>query len=338
MWKAVDKKDHSVVALKKVFDAFQNQTDAQRTYREVMLLEELSGHENIIRLLNVIKAENNKDLYLAFDYMETDLYMVIRAGILQDIHQRYVIYQILKALKYMHSGQVIHRDLKPSNVLLNAECQVKVADLGLARSVKNIMKESNPILTDYIATRWYRAPEILLGSTKYTKAVDMWAVGCILGEMLTGKPLFTGSSTLNQLDRILELTGIPKLEDIEAIQSPLAMSILESLPPTKPKQLTSVFLTASEDALDLLKKLLVLNPDSRMTVEQALEHPYVAQFHNPAEEPSRDEEIDIELNEDIKYTSDKYRDELYLHIKKKKKELRGKHGQEILGKLKVGKK
>lgn len=337
MWKAVDKKDHSIVALKKVFDAFQNQTDAQRTYREVMLLEELSGHENIIRLLNVIKAENDKDLYLVFDYMETDLHAVIRAGILQDIHQRYVIYQILKALKYMHSGQVIHRDLKPSNVLLNSECQVRVADLGLARSVKNIMKESNPILTDYIATRWYRAPEILLGSTKYTKAVDMWAVGCILGEMLVGKPLFTGSSTLNQLDRIIQLTGTLTLEDIESIQSPLAMSMLESLPPTKPKQLTSVFSTASEDALDLLKSLLSLNPDKRLTVEEALAHPYVSQFHNPAEEPAHNDEIDVELNEDIKFTPEKYREELYLHIKKKKKELREKHAKEVLGKLKVKK-
>ena len=302
-----------------------------------MLLEQLSGHENIIRLLNIIRAENNRDLYLVFDYMETDLHIVIRAGILQDIHQRYVIYQILKALKYMHSGQVIHRDLKPSNILLNAECQVKIADLGLARSVKNIMKESNPILTDYIATRWYRAPEILLGSAKYTKAVDMWAAGCILGEMLSGKPLFTGSSTLNQLDKILELIGAPELKDIEAIQSPLAVSMLESLPPTKPKQLTSVFSAVSEDAFDLFKKLLCFNPDKRITVEEALKHPYVGQFHDPAEEPSRDEEIDIKLNEDNKYTIEKYREELYLHIKKKK-ELGEKHAQEVLGKIKAKKK
>lgn len=103
---------------------------------------------------------------------------------------------ILKALKYIHSAEIIHRDLKPSNVLLDAECNVKVADFGLARSLLMPLDE-NAILTEYVATRWYRAPEILLGSTFYTKAVDMWSVGCILGEMINGKPIFPGSSTLN---------------------------------------------------------------------------------------------------------------------------------------------
>jgi mitogen-activated protein kinase 15 len=100
-----------------------------------MFLQELNGHDNIIRLLNIIKAENNKDLYLVFDFMDTDLHAVIRAGILEEIHKKYIIYQILKSLKYMHTGELIHRDLKPSNILLDSECHVKVADFGLARSV-----------------------------------------------------------------------------------------------------------------------------------------------------------------------------------------------------------
>ena len=163
-----------------------------------MFLQELNGHENIIRLLNIIKAENNKDLYLVFDYMETDLHAVIRANILQEIHKQFVIYQLLKGLKYIHAGELIHRDLKPSNILLNSECHAKIADFGLARSVAFKEDEgSAPVLTEYVATRWYRAPEILLGSTKYTKAVDMWSVGCILGEMIIGKAIFPGTSTLN---------------------------------------------------------------------------------------------------------------------------------------------
>ena len=97
------------------------------------------------------------------------------------------MYQILKALKYMHSGDLIHRDLKPSNILLNSECHVKIADFGLARSVATKEEDAPPVLTEYVATRWYRAPEILLGSTKYTKSVDMWSVGCILGELIIGK-------------------------------------------------------------------------------------------------------------------------------------------------------
>lgn len=130
--------------------------------------------------------------------METDLHAVIRAGILEEIHKQYIIYQSMKALKYLHSGELIHRDLKPSNILLNSECLAKLADFGLARSVA--MSEGDgclPIMTEYVATRWYRAPEILLGSTKYTKAVDMWSIGCILGELIIGKALFPGTSTLN---------------------------------------------------------------------------------------------------------------------------------------------
>merc|ERR1712226_1454804 len=122
VWKAIDKRSKEVVALKKIFDAFQNATDAQRTFREIMYLQELTDMDNIIRLQQIMKAENDKDIYLVFDYMETDLHAVIRANILEDIHKQYVVYQVLKALKYMHSADLVHRDMKPSNLLLNEEC------------------------------------------------------------------------------------------------------------------------------------------------------------------------------------------------------------------------
>merc|ERR1711916_148455 len=134
-WKVIDRKTQKILALKKIFDAFQNSTDAQRTFREIMFLQELNGHANIIRLVNVLKADNDRDIYLVFDYMETDLHAVIRANILEEVHKQYIIYQLLKALKFMHSGGVLHRDMKPSNLLLNSECLLKVADFGLARSI-----------------------------------------------------------------------------------------------------------------------------------------------------------------------------------------------------------
>lgn len=130
VWKSIDRRTGDVVALKKIFDAFQNATDAQRTFREIMFLQELIGHENIIRLMNVLKADNDKDIYLVFDFMETDLHAVIRAQILEAIHKQYIVYQLLKAIKFMHSGELLHRDMKPSNILLNSECHVKVADFG----------------------------------------------------------------------------------------------------------------------------------------------------------------------------------------------------------------
>lgn len=207
--------------------------------------------------------------------MDTDLHAVIRANILEDIHKQYIIYQVLKCLKFMHSANLLHRDLKPSNLLLNSECHVKVADYGLARSLDTKEADQTPILTDYVATRWYRAPEILLGSNKYTKGVDMWSLGCILAELLLGKPVFPGTSTLNQLDRVMEVIGRPTQDDIDAIDCPLAQTMLESLPPTKPKRLRDIFPTASDDSLDLLKSLLHFNPHKRLTAEQALRHPYV---------------------------------------------------------------
>lgn len=320
VWRAVDRRTKQVVAVKKIFDAFQNSTDAQRTFREVMFLQSLK-HDNIIKLLNVHRADNDKDIYLVFEFMETDLHAVIRARILEDIHKQYIIYQLLKTLKYLHSAELLHRDMKPSNLLLNSDCLMKVADFGLARSILMLEREqvSKPVLTDYIATRWYRAPEILLGSTKYTKGVDMWSVGCILGELILEKPIFPGNSTMNQLERIIAVVGKPSPADIAATNSQFAETMLESLGRIVPKSFQELCPKASPEAIDLMVNLMKFNPNERMSAEQALNHPYVTSFHNPKDEPCAPGPITISLPDDTRYTVSEYRDKLYAEIANSKK-------------------
>jgi len=330
VWRAVDKKTKEVVALKKIFDAFQNATDAQRTFREVMFLQEMKGHEHIVTLTNVLKADNDRDLYLIFEFMETDLHAAIRANILQDIHKQYIIWQSLKALKYMHSAELLHRDMKPSNLLLNSDCLMKVADFGLARSLRENAPEECP-MTDYVATRWYRAPEILLGSVRYGFGVDMWGLGCILGEVLVGKPIFPGSSTINQLETIMELTGKPSPQ-LQATISPFATSMILSMErPHIPdadaavslkdasnetiqrfkKRFTSGGSTPDEHALDLLYRMLHIDPEKRITSEEALKHPYVATFHDTVVERNAGKKVSIPVSDTDKKTTSVYRDRLY---------------------------
>ncbi|XP_039110076.1 mitogen-activated protein kinase 15 isoform X2 [Hyaena hyaena] len=317
VWKAVDRRTGEVVAIKKIFDAFRDKTDAQRTFREIMLLQELGDHPNIIRLLEVIRAENDRDIYLVFESMDTDLNAVIRKGrLLKDIHKRFIIYQLLRATKFIHSGGVIHRDQKPSNILLDASCLVKLCDFGLARSLGGIPEgPEGPALTDYVATRWYRAPEVLLSSSWYTPGVDMWSLGCVLGEMLRGRPLFPGTSTLHQLELILDTIPPPSKEDLLALGSSYSASVLPR-PGPRPRQTLDALLPPDTppEALDLLKGLLVFAPDKRLSAAQALQHPYVQRFHCPAREWTMDSAVRIPVLEGAQLSAPEYRSRVYQMI------------------------
>jgi mitogen-activated protein kinase 15 len=238
------------------------------------------------------------------------------------VHKQYVIYQLLKALYFLHTADLIHRDVKPSNLLLNSDCHVKICDFGLCRSVAEASSVTAPVLTDYVATRWYRAPEILLGSTRYTKGVDMWAVGCILGEMMLGRPCFPGNSTMNQLERVLECTGKPPPEDLAGTRSPFAATMVDSIPLQRHRPPEEMFPTASAEALDLIKRCLQFNPDKRLTAFEALRHPYVAQFHNEADEPACPRVLRIQIDDNTKYSAADYRDRLYREIARRKKDAR----------------
>lgn len=325
VWKAVARKNNQIVALKKCFDAFQNATDAQRTFREIMYLQELHGHENIVDILNVIRAENDQDIYIVTNFMESDLHAVIKAGILEEVHKQYVLYQVVRALKYMHSGELIHRDIKPSNILLNADCSIKLCDFGLARSVAataGLLYDTNPVMTDYVATRWYRAPEILLGSPYYTKGVDIWAVGCILAEMLVGKPVFPGTSTLDQLERVMTVTGVPTQEDIDSIRSPFAGTMLETIRISSDRRsLAQMFPKATPDMLDVLQKCFRFNPNKRPTAVELLNHRLFSKFHDPKWEPDSPNVIKIMLDDNIKLSATDYRDRIYDAVMRRKREI-----------------
>lgn len=280
VFKAKHRKSGSVVALKKCFEAFRCNVDAQRTFREVMYLRALSGHDNIIQIQSVLRADNDKDLYITFDYMETDLNQVIKAKILEDIHIRYVLYQLLKALKYIHSAKLLHRDIKPSNILIDASCRIKLCDFGLCRSIADGENLENVEMTDYVATRWYRSPEILMGSKKYTVGLDLWSVGCIAGEMFRTRPLLSGASTMNQLEKIFEVTGNPTAKDIQSLQSPFATQMVDNVKARQRVKLDELCHQLPKSAKHFIKSVFKLDPAKRGTAETALKHEYVADFHD----------------------------------------------------------
>ena len=170
--------------------------------------------------------------------------------------------------------------------------------------------------------RWYRAPEILLGSTKYTKGVDMWSIGCILGELLAGKPMFPGTSTVNQLEKIIAVTGPPSKADVAAINSKYAEAMLDNLPPVQSRSLTDMYPKASPEAIDMLKKLLYFNPTRRLNAEDALKHPFVIMFHDPQQEPTCPGPITIAFDDFTKFTVHEYRDKLYYEVSKRKREMK----------------
>lgn len=340
------------MAVKKCFDAFNNATDAQRTFREIMFLQQLYGHEHVVKLVNIHKASNDRDIYIVCEYMESDLHAVIKANILEPIHKQFIVHQLLKVLKFMHTGQIIHRDVKPSNVLINSACHIKLCDFGLARSVScspsvnglllggiaSPVASMNPggysttggaigpVMTDYVATRWYRAPEILLGSNAYTLGVDIWSIGCILGEMLLGKPLFPGSNTIDQVSRVLGVTGFPSVTDIESMRSPCAGSIIEAVisssPEKRPGLASIVPAGSSQEALNLMQMCFQFNPARRPTARELLRHPFVVAFHDDRKEPDAPGPIRLPVDDNIKYTVDDYRNRLYFEIVKRHNEVR----------------
>ncbi|KAG8945008.1 MAP kinase Pmk1 [Tulasnella sp. 424] len=278
------------VAIKKI-TPFDHAMFCLRTLREIKLLRHFQ-HENIISILDILKPdsfETFKEVYLVQELMETDMHRVIRTQELSDDHCQYFIYQALRGLKALHSANVLHRDLKPSNLLLNSNCDLKVCDFGLARSSQPPPDAANDVstfMTEYVATRWYRAPEVMLTFKEYTRAIDIWSIGCVLAEMLSGKPLFPGRDYHDQLSLILDILGTPSIDDFYAINSTRSREYIRALPFRKKKPFSQLFPKANPLAHDLLEKCLTFNPKRRIDVNDALQHPYLASYHDPNDEPT----------------------------------------------------
>jgi mitogen-activated protein kinase 1/3 len=289
--------------------------DGKRILREVKMLHHFK-HENIVSLADLVEPPPGhpfKDVYMVLEFMETDLHKIIYSkNQLTDDHVQYFMYQAVRALKYIHSAHVIHRDLKPSNLLLNGNCDLKICDFGLARGLDETVPSAH--LTEYVVTRWYRAPEVMYSVQDYSFQIDVWALGCILAELLGKAPLWPGDDYIRQMNLIFDVLGTPTEEDMAVITNARALAYIRSLPPRPRVPWRQLFPNASELALDLLNQMLQFNPARRITVQQALEHPYFADLRNPESETVCDAVFDYSFEREGKTKEDLQRymwDQIY---------------------------
>ncbi|KAL8167615.1 hypothetical protein V2J09_009114 [Rumex salicifolius] len=315
---AIDTYTGEKVAIKKINDIFEHTSDAIRILREVKLLR-LLKHPDIVEIKRIMLPPSKrdfKDIYVVFELMESDLHQVIKAN--DDLtceHHQFFLYQMLRALKYIHTANVYHRDLKPKNILANANCKLKICDFGLAR-VAFSDTPTTVFWTDYVATRWYRAPE-LCGSffTKYTPAIDVWSIGCVFAEVLTGQPLFPGKSVIHQLDLITNLLGTPSSEIISWVRNDKARKYLMDMRKKNPVPFSQKFPNVDPLALRLLERMLSFDPRHRPTAEEALADPYFRGLAKAEREPASQQISKLEFEfERLCLTKEDIRELIYREI------------------------
>ncbi|KAG9347082.1 hypothetical protein JZ751_006009, partial [Albula glossodonta] len=275
--KCRNKENGRIVAVKKFLESEDDKTVKKIALREVKMLKQLR-HENLVNLLEVCKKKRR--WYLVFEFVDRT--------VLDDLEQypngldyhrvRKYLFQILRAIMFCHQHNIIHRDIKPENILVSQYGVVKLCDFGFART----MAAPGEVYTDYVATRWYRAPELLVGDTKYGKAVDVWAIGCLFVEMLTGDPLFPGDSDIDQLYHIMRCLGnlTPRHQEL-FYKNPVFAGV--SLPEiTEKEPLEKRFPKLSPMVSDLTKKCLQIDPDKRPSCSDLLQHDFFTKDGFPA--------------------------------------------------------
>uniref|UniRef100_A0A1E1XBG8 Cyclin-dependent kinase 7 n=1 Tax=Amblyomma aureolatum TaxID=187763 RepID=A0A1E1XBG8_9ACAR len=281
VYKARDVVKDEIVAVKKIKlgTRAEAKDGINRTaLREIKLLQELS-HPNIIGLYDVFGHRSN--VSLVFDFMVTDLEAIIKDTtiVLTAGHIKSYVLQTLQGLEYLHMNWILHRDLKPNNLLLDDRGILKIADFGLAK----FFGSPTRIYTHQVVTRWYRAPELLFGARIYGTGIDMWAVGCILAELLLRVPFLPGDSDLDQLSRIFQTLGTPAEKDWPGMPALPDYVQFRSFPGTPFRH---IFTAAGDDLLDVIGRMLAINPLSRCTCTEALQMPYFSNRPPPTEGPN----------------------------------------------------
>lgn len=274
-------------AIKKITAAFDDLQDGKRILREVKLLRHFT-HENIIRIFDMYPPDSPdfEDIYIVTDLMDTDLYTVIYSKLkLEEDHYRFFSYQILRGLSYLHAADILHRDLKPQNLLVNNNCDLKICDFGLARVMTSDEEGDAFGHTDYVVTRWYRAPEVVLLASGYTKAIDIWSVGCILCEMILRKPLFPGKDYKDQIKRIFAVLGTPSDEEQQWLpEGGEGRRFLKKMPFIEKAGWEVVLPKASTATCDAVESMLYFDPGARNTGQAAMRMPYFEQLYKSEDE------------------------------------------------------
>jgi len=323
--RAVDTDTNKSVAIKKMLRPFQSETHAKRTYRELKLLMHLNHRDaQVVQLYNVFTPEKNVDdfqtLYFVLNFVDYDLSKVIKRGKpFTEDHIKLLIYSLLRGLKFIHSAGVIHRDLKPTNIGISQNSDLTILDFGLARVA------TNGLQTGYVATRWWRAPEVFINWERYDEKVDIWSVGCIMAELILLKPLFAGTDHIDQLTKIFDIVGTPDLATLDEVCEPYARDYIHKLT-AKPKQdyrklfgykmepgSRTPVSGVSPQGIALLDRLLSFDHRIRPTAEEALADPYFENLHDPMEEPSAEPLIDE--HQDAIYPTAKWKSIIWEMIK-----------------------
>jgi len=276
VYKALNKETGDHVALKSIRLESQEEGVPCTAIREISLLKELQ-HPCIVRLFEVVHEETK--LTLVFEYLDLDLkkFLDEHGGHIPYVRLKALLFQLLLGVHICHDRKILHRDLKPQNLLINKLTgELKLADFGLARAFGIPVRS----FSHEVVTLWYRAPDVLLGSTKYSTPIDIWSAGCILAEMATGSPLFPGSDNHDELDKIFRIMGTPSPATWPGVDALPEYSA--ALPKYPPQSLRRVVTGLDEHGYDLLEKMVVYDPAGRISALDAMRHPFFADVVLPA--------------------------------------------------------